>query len=44
MPKAKQKKESDSNLKKRKKMALGIGLDALIPDFSPFESDQLDYF
>lgn len=44
MPKAKPKKESDSNLKKRKKMALGRGLDALIPDFSPFENDRVDYF
>ena len=44
MLKAKQKKESDSNLKKRKKMALGRGLDALIPDFSAFENDQVNYF
>jgi len=44
MLKAKQKKESDSNLKKRKKMALGRGIDALIPDLGPFENDQVDYF
>ncbi len=44
MPKAKQKNESDSNLKKRKKMALGRGLDSLIPDFRAFENDQANYF
>lgn len=44
MPKAKQKNESDSNLKKRKKMALGRGLDSLIPDFRAFENDQVNYF
>ena len=44
MPKAKPKKEFNSNLKKRKKMALGRGIDALIPDFRPFENDQVDYF
>ena len=44
MLKAKQKNESDSNLKKRKKMALGKGLDALIPDFRAFENDQVNYF
>ena len=30
--------------KKRKKMALGRGLDALIPDFEPIESQPKDFF
>lgn len=44
MRKGKHKKESDSGSKKTKKMALGRGLDALIPDFESFESHSQDYF
>jgi ParB family chromosome partitioning protein len=44
MLKRKLKKEFNPDIKKRKKPVLGRGLDALIPDFRPFESDQVDYF
>ncbi len=37
-------KTSGSNPKKRKKLALGKGLDALIPDIESVEDRPLDYF
>ena len=37
-------KKSGSNPRKRKKLALGKGLDALIPDIDPRAEDQREYF
>ncbi|HPA14544.1 MAG TPA: ParB/RepB/Spo0J family partition protein [Desulfobacterales bacterium] len=44
MRKEKIKKEPGSTSKKRKKLALGRGLDALIPDFEMTEKNSNDYF
>ena len=35
---------NNANPKKRKKLALGRGLDALIPDFEPEQENQREYF
>jgi ParB family chromosome partitioning protein len=44
MSKGETNKEPGSSVKKRKKMALGRGLDALIPDIESFEERPKDYF
>ena len=44
MQKSKLKKETATGKVKRKKLALGKGLGALIPDIQESEDDQLDYF
>lgn len=44
MDKPKGKKRTGSSVKKIKKMALGRGLDALLPDIGPVESTTKEYF
>ena len=44
MPKGKIKKEPGQSSKKHKKLALGRGLDALLPKIEGFENNSRDYF
>ena len=44
MQKDKAHQESDSSAKKRKKLVLGKGLDALIPEFDLETNRSTDYF
>jgi ParB family chromosome partitioning protein len=44
MRKTKIKKEVGLNPKKRRKLALGRGLDSLLPDIAPIENSSNEYF
>ena len=44
MGKSKKKREAGSGSKPAKKIALGRGLEALIPDMGPFENKAVEYF
>jgi ParB family chromosome partitioning protein len=44
MPKGKTKKEQDQGSKKHKKVVLGRGLDALLPDIEQVENSSREYF